>query len=162
MDNDTDAALKVWNYLYTRTLNLHADRNGTGCLVGVDALCLDQFILGGSLNYSWDWHGVHFVQLNTWAGDTDRQYSPGLGLNGMEWLRRDLAHYVGDSGRPVVLIQHYALNDATQNDGWTSANKTEFKAAIAPYNVVAIFSGHSHALEYQSEANSVKGGAAPA
>ncbi len=161
MDNDTDAALKVWNYLYTRTLNLHADRNGTGCLVGVDALCLDQFILGGSLNYSWDWHGVHFVQLNTWAGDTDRQYSPALGLNGMEWLRRDLAHYVGDSGRPVVMIQHYSLNDATQGDGWTSANKSDFKAAIAPYNVVAMFSGHSHALEYRSESNSVKGGTAP-
>ena len=161
MDNDTDAALKVWNYIYTRTLNLHVDRNGTGCLVGVDALCLDQFILGGSLDYSWDWHGIHFVQLHTWGGDTDRQYSPALGLNGMEWLRRDLAHYVGDSGRPVVVIQHYSLTDATQGDGWTSANKTDFKAAIAPYNVVALFSGHSHALEYHSEANSVKGGTAP-
>lgn len=161
MDDDTDAALKVWNYIFTRTLNLHVDRNGTGCLVGVDALCPEHFILGGSLNYSWDWHGVHFVQLHTWAGDTDRQYSPPLGLNGLEWLKRDLAHYVGDSGRPVVVIQHYSLIDAFKNDGWSLDNKTTFKSVIAPYNVIAMFAGHSHALGYRTEPNSVKGGAAP-
>ena len=161
MDNDTGAALKMWSYIYSRTKFLHADRNASGCLVGIDPLCLDQAILGGSLNYSWDWHGIHFVQLHTWAGDTDRQYSPLLGFNGLEWLRRDLQHYVGDSGRPVVFVQHYSLHDAAQSDGWTSANKGAFKSIIAPYNVVAMFSGHSHALEYYSEANSVKGGTAP-
>ncbi|MEO8369094.1 MAG: metallophosphoesterase [Candidatus Solibacter sp.] len=156
MDGDTNAALHMWSYIFARTLNLHVDRNGTGCLVGVDALCPEQFTLGGSLNYSWDWHGVHFVQLHTWAGDTDRQYSPPLGLNGLEWLKRDLAHYVGNSGRPVVLIQHYRLTD-----GWFFANKDAFKAAVLPYNVIAMFAGHSHGLEYFSQANFVKGGTAP-
>lgn len=29
----------------------------------------------GSDNYSWDWNGVHYVELNKWAGDTSFGYS---------------------------------------------------------------------------------------
>src|ERR1051326_6231464 len=80
----------------------HIDTSITGCLPGIDFGCIGWGSGAGSHNYSWGWQGVHMVMLNTWAGDTDRAYSPPLGMNGLAWLARDLAYYVGNSGRPVV------------------------------------------------------------
>ena len=67
---DMDMAKRIWGYLDERTANMHSDRNATGCLIGVDPGCADQGSAAGSHNYSWDWHGVHMVMLNTWAGET--------------------------------------------------------------------------------------------
>jgi len=155
---DTEKNAKLMrNYLMARTANFQADWNGSGCLIGVDLGCTNQGGFGGSGNYSWDWHGVHMVQLNTWAGETYLEYSPPFGINGLEWLRRNLAHYVGTSGRPVILNQHFDLANignaslgAARIPTWEEADWEKFRQVIEPYNIIGIFTGHTHVLGYES------------
>jgi hypothetical protein len=148
---DSEDGQRAWDYVMNRAINLHMDRNATGCLIGVDSGCLDEFDLGGSLNYSWDWEGVHMIMLNTWAGDRTNIYQPPIGQNGLGWLSNDLAKAVGNSGRPVILFQHYGANDvqaAAQTIGnpWGQAEVDSLGAVIQGYNVIALFSGHSHSI----------------
>lgn len=103
-------------------------------------------------NYSWDWDGVHFVHLNLYAGGTETGYfSSGTGgnggnaLNSRAFLQQDLAQRVGTSGRPVFIMQHYPMTDATY---WTAANKQLLYSAIQGYNVIGILNGHSHAKTF--------------
>jgi hypothetical protein len=149
----------MWNYLEYLTADLYADRNHTGCLVDITPGCIDETTNGGSLNYSFDWQGVHFLMLNTWAGDQN-QYIPPNGSNGMAWLQNDLAYHVGYSGRPVVIVQHYGLYDTQWGSPWwTTQNVQQFENAIAGYNVVAWFSGHTHSLGVYSDPNAINTGA---
>ncbi len=85
--------------------------------------------------------------LNTWAGDQN-QYIPPNGSSGLTWVQNDLQYYVGTTGRPVVIVQHYGLHDTSW---WTTANIQDFEAVLAPYNVVAWFSGHTHTLGVYSD-----------
>ena len=112
-------------------------------------------------HYSWDWHDVHFVQLNVMpandvGGSTDQEADPSFALN---FLISDLDMRVGNSGRPVVLIHHYGLDPFSRDQGgtcdaggkqgdgqwFTDAQVLAYWNAIADYNVAAIFSGHYHA-----------------
>ena len=109
-------------------------------------------------HYSWDWHDIHFVQLNVVARDEDppaesceAEHQCDKGLQARTFLQSDLQTYVGTSGRPVVVIAHYGF-DCFSTGGcgnppavwWTEAERTEFLNVIKPYNVVAMFSGHTH------------------
>jgi hypothetical protein len=125
-----------------------------------------------NVHYSWDWHDVHFVQLNLFPGDTVGPYEtldPGGSLS---FLRQDLATYVGTSGRPVVLIHHYGFDcfsiNGFQNankgrpcyldnlpdpgEWWTVAQRADYWNAIRDYNVVAIFAGHLHQTQEDGDA----------
>lgn len=109
-------------------------------------------------NYSWDWGPVHFIQGNQWAGEED-----------LTWLEDDLSDNVGNTGRPVILFQHYGWDDfsaeykcdddvdtaCTIDDDceegitceqrwWSDDDRTDLADALAGYNVVGIFSGHTH------------------
>jgi hypothetical protein len=103
----------------------------------------------GDPHYSWDWGDVHFVQHNQAAMDEPspvfRELSPNRAL---QWLKEDLARYVGTSGRPVVLFHHYGF-DGTSTDPneqwWTPAQRELYWDVLAGYNVAAIFTGHYHA-----------------
>jgi cytolysin (calcineurin-like family phosphatase) len=96
------------------------------------------------LHYSWDWDDVHFVHLNIYPADRQRdgvRYSA-------EWhnpqdclafLKKDLADKVGTSGRPVVLMSHCGFD----TDWWFPPDwKAVYEAAKA-YNVVLYIYGHS-------------------
>ncbi len=108
------------------------------------------------LHYSWDWHGVHFVNLGAYPGNEwidscgwchyfkDPFREP---LFSRDFLKKDLARNVGTSGRPVVLVQHYGW-DGFSKLWWTLPEKDSLAAAVRPYNVVGIFHGHSHAVEH--------------
>lgn len=90
------------------------------------------------LHYSWDWDGVHFVQLNLYPGNhakppNDPQWS-------LSFLKTDLAETVGRSGRPVVLLHHYDLQNFKW---WTRAEMEAYHEAIRGYNIVLICHGHS-------------------
>ncbi|MCC3475853.1 MULTISPECIES: metallophosphoesterase [unclassified Microcoleus] len=107
--------------------------------------------LSGWLNehYSWDWDDVHFVQLNLFPGNQPAPQFPKLNPNNsLSFLADDLRTKVGSSGRPVVLISHYGFDGfSTATSGevwWTEQQRKDFWEKIAPYNVVAIFSGHLH------------------
>ena len=105
-----------------------------------------------SHNYSWDWNGVHYLQLNKWAGDTEL----GTGSNGsthdsgLPWLKTELANNVGTSGRPVVIFQHFGLDPMSVglpsfgDPWWTTDQRRQFWDIIRPYNVIGMFTGHIH------------------
>jgi hypothetical protein len=98
-------------------------------------------------HYSWEWHDVHFVQLNVMPVDDVVPNRPHiLGLGALSFLEEDLANAVGDSGRPVVLIHHYGFDSFStgSEEWWTDTELREYWDAIAKYNVIAIFTGHQH------------------
>jgi cytolysin (calcineurin-like family phosphatase) len=97
------------------------------------------------LHYSWDWGGVHFVQLNLYPGDEPHpktRYSPmhHHPQHSLSFLKADLAENVRDSGRPVVLAHHYDLQGT---DWWHDDEREAYREAIKDYNVIAIFHGHT-------------------
>ncbi|WP_144378266.1 metallophosphoesterase [Mesorhizobium amorphae] len=105
--------------------------------------------------YSWDWGGLHLVQLHRFGGDTAFGAESSL-----PWLKRNLAANAAD-GRPVVLFQHYGWDSFSlerwdpqkstfDDDGsgaphwWNDEDREALLAAIKGYNVVAVFHGHQH------------------
>jgi cytolysin (calcineurin-like family phosphatase) len=109
----------------------------------------------GSDNFSWDWSGLHLIQLQRFGGDDTKG-----AVSGLSWLKQDLATYAAD-GRPVVLFQHYGW-DGFSTEHWDPAAKTfdphgagaahwwtdEERAALLATlkgtNVIGIFHGHEH------------------
>jgi hypothetical protein len=100
-------------------------------------------------HYSWDWQDAHFVQLNLYAGRDHEMVAPQNPafepMASLEFLEQDLESYVGNSRRPVVLIQHYGF-DYLSADWWTDEQRAALWDVIARYNVVAILTGHLHLL----------------
>jgi cytolysin (calcineurin-like family phosphatase) len=91
------------------------------------------------MHSSWDWGGVHFVNLNLYPG--------GLGAadKSLAFLVDDLAQKVGSSHRPVILFHHYGFDAFSCEDRWwTEPERETYYAAIKDYNVIAIFNGHLH------------------
>lgn len=147
--------------------------------------------------YSWDWHDIHFANVGvapideapgdeagtacaeaglvppvwTSCSDSDPQRSGGNPGAALSFLRDDLAENVGDSGRPVIINQHYGVDargfgckegawsinsnrvvaNGAQCTGveiwWNDRQRKEFWDVIDDYNVVAIFFGHDHVAE---------------
>jgi hypothetical protein len=97
-------------------------------------------------HYSWDWHDVHFVQLNLFPGDDKPNSSKGSDLDprdALQFLIDDLAANVGTTGRPIVLTHHYGF-DSFSLDWWEYSQRMAYWNAIKDYNIVAIITGHSH------------------
>lgn len=108
------------------------------------------------VHYSWDWGGVHFVNLGIVVGSVAevkrrRRYAP---LDSLAFLVSDLKDKVGDSGRPVVLTHHVDVlryshplpvdDKRAAAMEWDPADVKGFHDAIAGYNVAAILYGHTH------------------
>lgn len=96
------------------------------------------------LHYSWDWDDVHFVQLNIYPADRQREgvrYSPVWHdpQGALSFMRHDLAEKVGTSGRPVVLMSHCGFD----TDWWTKEDWKDAYDAARAYNVVLYLYGHS-------------------
>ena len=98
----------------------------------------------GGLHYSWDWDGVHFVQLNLYPADRQHaavRYSAAYHdpQGALTFLKQDLAAHVGASGRPVVLLSHCGFDtDWWHPDDWRAAYE-----AAKPYNVILYMYGHT-------------------
>ena len=96
-------------------------------------------------HYSWDWDGVHFVNLNIYAGSSELGYNGYRPLKALEFLTEDLAKNVGTSGRPVILFQHYTMDaNGNANNDWTNTMKSLVWNVVQNYNIIAILHGHSH------------------
>ncbi|MEI7900805.1 MAG: metallophosphoesterase, partial [bacterium] len=95
-------------------------------------------------HYSWDWDGVHFVNANLfggneWFGEADA-YGPGHHPQvARDFLVQDLKEHVGNSGRPVVYIQHFRPVD---ENWWTFSAADKLQKVLQDYNVIAILVGH--------------------
>ncbi|MBC7348833.1 MAG: metallophosphoesterase, partial [Candidatus Aminicenantes bacterium] len=104
-------------------------------------------------HYSWDWGRVHFIHLNLYPGSMGEEYlniwrrrvsgDARYPKRSLEFLIEDLKRNVGSSGRPVVIFQHYGF-DSWSEAWWTQKERNAFLQAIQPYNIIAIFWGHSH------------------
>jgi cytolysin (calcineurin-like family phosphatase) len=105
--------------------------------------------------YSWDWGGLHLVQLHRFGGDTRKG-----AVNSLPWLKQDLADGAGD-GRPVILFQHYGWDmfstehwdpdrrtfdpeGAGDPHWWSKEDRQALLSAIKGYNVIGLFHGHQH------------------
>lgn len=92
--------------------------------------------------YSFDAGGIHFVMLYT------EQEKPAhwgtIGKKELAWIKRDLDAV--EPGAPIVLFGHHPLYVESKWEGneWGIDNTKELFAALAPYHVVASFSGHRH------------------
>jgi cytolysin (calcineurin-like family phosphatase) len=91
------------------------------------------------LHYSWDWDDVHFINLNVYGGES------GIARDSLSFLKNDLADRVGESGRPVVIAQHYGFDKVSLEDRWWKQSEREaFYDAVKNYRVQAMFTGHEH------------------
>lgn len=108
-------------------------------------------------HYSWDWHDVHFVQLNLFPGnEPSNNIDPEKSL---DFLENDLREQVRDTNRPVVIIHHYGFDgfstdytdDKQEAYWWTEAQRLQYWEAIKNYNVQAIFTGHVHLSKKDKE-----------
>jgi cytolysin (calcineurin-like family phosphatase) len=105
--------------------------------------------------YSWDWGGLHLVQLHRFGGDMSKG-----AIDSLPWLANDLTAYASD-GRPVLLFQHYGWDAfsieswdsethkfddiGTGTPHWWSGEQRERLAGAAKgYNVIGVFHGHQH------------------
>lgn len=112
-------------------------------------------VSANGLHYSWDVGSVHFVNLGIVVGSVQgiarrRRYAP---RESLEFLVKDLAETVGDSGRPVIITHHvdiarYTIPVPTEapfsDKEWDPADVGGFHAALHRYSVAAIFYGHTH------------------
>jgi len=97
------------------------------------------------LHYSWNWDGVHFVQLNLYPADRPHpavRYSPEYHdpQGSLPFLKRDLEHHLDAPRQPVILLHHYDLQGS---DWWHDEQRAAYYETVRPYNVVAVFHGHT-------------------
>jgi hypothetical protein len=95
-------------------------------------------------HYSWDWEGVHFVNLNlfggnVWNGEADAYGWAHHPQYARDFLIKDLQEHVGNSGRPVVYIQHFRPID---ENWWTYSAADKLQKVLQDYNVIAMLVGH--------------------
>lgn len=106
------------------------------------------------LHYSWDWAGVHFINLGLIVGESPnvtrkRRYAA---LDSLDFLISDLAARVGNSGRPVIVTHHVDVgrysaqvaDDKVLGNEWDYADVWGFHDALKSYNIIAILHGHTH------------------
>jgi Calcineurin-like phosphoesterase len=108
------------------------------------------------LHYSWDWEGVHFINLGIVVGDAvgatrPRRYAP---LGSLPFLVEDLRQQVGTSGRPVVITHHIDVlrysqplpveDRKAQGMEWDPDDVAGFYQALRGYKIAAILYGHTH------------------
>lgn len=96
------------------------------------------------LHYSWDWGPLHLVALGMFVGEGDERrkdhhYAPRKSL---EFLRKELAEQVGDSGRPVLLAFH--LHPFGPEYDWPKEDLEAFWKLCSSYNVIGMLHGHTH------------------
>jgi len=106
-------------------------------------------------SFSWDWGGLHLVQMHRFAGDTRKGAASGIG-----WLKQDLATYAAD-GRPVILFQHYGWDifsterwdpaartfddqGGGEDHWWSEAERQAMLDALSGYKIIGLFHGHQH------------------
>ncbi len=103
--------------------------------------------------YSWNWEKLHFVSINTYLWEKRRTiqwFGATKGLKtdngGQKWLENDLLDHVQTFGAnaPIIILQHYGYNAGT--DWWSDEDRTKLDNILEDYNVIAIFSGHTHSF----------------
>jgi cytolysin (calcineurin-like family phosphatase) len=95
----------------------------------------------GSQSYSWNWGGVHLVNVGVFAGSDSNDYN--FSIFALDWLKNDLSAYASD-GRPVIIFQHFGFDPQWGISWYPKAGLQSLFDTIKNYNVVGIFTGHNH------------------
>jgi hypothetical protein len=122
-------------YVFNKIKERNVTRLGLGLIQNVSP---------NGYHYSWDWEGIHFINVNlfpgnVWEGEADaygRGHHPQFAR---DFLAADLQRNVGNSGRPVVIMQHFRPID---ENWWTYSAADKYHKVLQDYNVVAILVGH--------------------
>ena len=105
------------------------------------------------LHFSWDWAGVHFVNLGIVVGQAKDVVRPRsyAAMESLDFLIADLAANVGTSGKPVIITHHvdvarYCAVPKTEGVRleWDYADVAAYHAALEKYRIAAILYGHTH------------------
>ena len=112
-------------------------------------------VSSNGLHCSWDWGGVHFVNLGIVVGQDPavtrrRRYAP---MDSLAFLHEDLARTGRDASQPLVITHHvdmmrYAavVEDAkVQHHEWDYADVKAYWESIRSQRVAAVLYGHTHA-----------------
>jgi hypothetical protein len=145
-DHPDDATEFHWRFYYTEdptpAVDSVAERNP-------DRIGLLNVAEGDGGHYSWEWGRVHLINLNLFPGDypsdEDENSLVRDPRGSLSFLRDDLETWVGDSGRPVIIMSHYGFSSFNREPRWwTDEQREEFRLAIEGYNLIAYIHGHSH------------------
>jgi len=88
------------------------------------------------LHYSWDWGGVHFVNLNLYPGASIEA------RNSLAFLQHDLKTRLTDPQQPIIIYHHHTYRDSEA--WWTLKEREAAYEVMKEYNIIAIFVGHQH------------------
>jgi len=115
-----------------------------------------EHISKNGFHYSWDWEGIHFIQLNLFPGTTADEIPNPLGfpfegswkepLYSLKFLRSDLKNHIKTKKQPVIIFFHYGF-DTWGNYSWSERERKVFYKVIKDYHVIAIFFGHTHFIQ---------------
>ncbi|MBC7803230.1 MAG: metallophosphoesterase [Candidatus Parcubacteria bacterium] len=94
-------------------------------------------VFGGSLHYSFDHKGVHFIVL-----DNTSDPAPILGAAQLAWLKADLARFSPDA--PIVVLTHRPLFALLPQWDWATRDGVAAVELLMPYRNVTVFYGHIH------------------
>lgn len=105
----------------------------------------DKNTKSGSLGYSWDMGDIHFVQLNnypTYAVELEHYAASTVHVTkSINWLEDDLRKS-NARGKASIINFHDAYDHISKNT--TREEKLRLEKMMKDYNVIALFSGHSH------------------
>jgi len=93
------------------------------------------------LHYSWDWKGIHFVNLNLYPGND------GYAEHSLDFLKHDLTNNLQSIQQPIILYHHYTY--ANNEDSWTAEEREQAYEAMKDHNIIAIFVGHRHTVYHK-------------
>jgi cytolysin (calcineurin-like family phosphatase) len=90
-----------------------------------------------SFNYRVNLGPADLIQLHRYGGDSEYGRASGLG-----WLKDQLGAL--GTARPVIIVQHYQFQPPMIDVDWTDAQRDALLEVLAPYNVIALLTGHIH------------------
>ena len=140
-------AIRMINYMRARLKNYENNVSDKSNFSYDWTAKIHQFISNrGSLAYSFDYHGIHFVQLQNFPSYS-AQYHAYNWLyeikQSLDWLDQDLA-LATQRGNKIILSWHDGNNNILHDE----VSLKKLKAILLKYAVSAIFVGQSHRQEY--------------
>ncbi len=133
---------QMWNFVCQMHTGVHWIYVTTDPVAPVTAIDAD-----GSGDYHWRKHSFNYkvdlgpvdvYQMHRYGGDSEWGRPDGL-----DWLRDQLAR--GGAHRPVIVVQHLPFFDYdVLTPTWTKQQRDDFLNLLAPYNVIALLTGHIH------------------
>ena len=110
-------------------------------------------------NYSFDWHGVHFVVIDVFyeASGAYLKYTP-IADTILDWLEEDFAR---NRGKRIFVFGHKPVYPILDMESGTQRhvnevldrfpeNSLRFQQMLQRYGVTAYFSGHTHAASWSN------------